>query len=176
MKRISIFLVIVFIVTSVTGMVVSASDLDNVEELDFFTADGVIAEANDAAAPMDYPDCVCGDMGRDSAPVARTVCDLNDGAVSIDWNLPAEDSLYTTHTFKTNTQKIVVHLTGDIKVSLSVRLYNSDRSLVGTVTKNVSTSFGTDYSFSGLTASETYYVKITNNGQQDVNIVGTLSQ
>lgn len=142
-----------------------------------YVADGVSVSVTDATEPVDVSNCFISDSGQVIAPMARaTTFDLANGSVSIDWDLPAESTLYTSEFFKTNTQNIKVHLKGDISVSLTVKLYNSDGNLIGSVTSDVGTFFGTNYDFSQLTASETYYIQITNNGQRDVNITGTVSQ
>ena len=151
---------------------------DEVSDLSIdYVADGVIVSAADATEPVDVSACLVSDPGQVNAPVARaTTFDLSVSSVSIDWDLPAESSLYSSGFFKTNTQNIKVHLKGDVSVSLTVKLFNSNGSLIGSVTSNVGTFLGTDYTFSSLTASQTYYIQIINNGQKDVNITGTVSQ
>lgn len=142
-----------------------------------YVADGVSISVTNAVEPVDVFDCIMNDSGQVIAPMTRaSTFDLADGSVSIDWDLSAESTLYSSGFFKTNTQNIKVHLKGNISVSLTVKLYNSDGNLIGSVTSDVGTILGTNYNFSSLTASETYYIQITNNGQRDVNITGTVSQ
>ena len=142
-----------------------------------YAADGVSVSVTNATEPVDVSNCLMNDSGQVIAPKTRaSTYDLADGSVSIDWDLSAESTLYSSGFFKTNTQNIKVHLKGNISVSLTVKLYNSDGNLIGSVTSDVGTFLGTNYDFSSLTASETYYIQITNNGQRDVNITGTVSQ
>lgn len=94
--------------------------------------------------------------------------DLADGNFGIYWTLGAESTAYNYYRYKTNTTRILIHLVGDVNVSLTVRLYNEAGSVVGTITKNVGTIFGSNFEFTNLTASEYYHYSITNNGQQDV--------
>lgn len=176
MKNILSLLLALSMLASFATVSVSATDVD-VESLDFYAADGVIVSASDATEPVDIAACVASISGLIHAPVARnTTIDLSNGPASIDWDLSAESSLYSSDYFKTNTQKIKVHLKSDTSVSLTVKLYNNNGNLIGTYTKDVGTILGTDYTFSSLTASQTYYLQIINNGQRDVNITGTVSQ
>lgn len=193
MKKVFSFLLSLSMIASFGTVTASAA---NVEDLDNYAADGVIVYASEATEPVDLSACVASasasttppvaddlsicvasTAGQTHVPMARTTTfDLANGSIAIDWDLSAEKSLYSVERFKTNTQNIKVHLKGDVSVSLTVRLYNNSGTLVGTKTANVSTIFGTDYTFSSLTASETYYIQITNNGQMDVNITGSVSQ
>lgn len=157
-------------------MTASAAAVD-VEELDFYAADGVIVTATDATDLVDISACVVGDPVRIGRAAARnTEWDLSDGSTSIDWNLEAESTSYNSFNYKTNTQKITIHLKGDLGVSITVRLYDSSGSLVGSSTKTVGTIIGTDFTFSSLTAARTYYFSIENNSQKDVNLVGSVYQ
>lgn len=159
---------------------VFAADVDkntvDVESLDDYAAEGIVVTAVDTEELEVIEGPIEPDDGRPTAPMAREVVDLSEESRSIDWDLPAQTTWYTTNFYKTNSQKIKVHLKGDIKVSLTVSLYSSAGTLIGTKTKDVGTVLGTDYSFSGLTSSENYYVKIVNNGTNDVNVTGTISQ
>ena len=154
----------------------SAANID-VEILDNYAADGVIVSAVDATEPVDLSACLVSDAVMGSGPVARsTIHDLATGSTSIDWDVGAESTVNNTFNYKTNTQTIKIHLVGNIGVSLTVRLYNSRGGLVGTVNRDVGTFFGTDYTFSNLTATETYHFSVENNNPRDVHITGTVSQ
>lgn len=176
MKKAFSFLLALSLIASFAIVSTSASNVD-VEELDFYAAEGVSVSATDATEPVDLSACVASDAVMGSGPVARsTIHDLATGSTSIDWDVGAESTVNNTFNYKTNTQTIKIHLVGNIGVSLTVRLYNSRGGLVGTVNRDVGTFFGTDYTFSNLTATETYHFSVENNSPRDVHITGTVSQ
>lgn len=58
------------------GIIMTATDSENrvssanVEELDFYTADGVVVTAADATEPVDISSCVVNDPGSALTPMA----------------------------------------------------------------------------------------------------------
>jgi len=177
MKKILTFLLSLSMITSFAIATASATDL-NIEDLDFYAADGdgVIVSTTDVTETVDVPAYVVSVPGRPTPPVARRNLDLSDGYVSLNWDLPAEDDLFSADVFKTNTQKIKVQLKGDTSVSLTVKLFDQNNNHIGSETKNVNTILETEYNFSALTAANYYYIQIINNGQKDVHLSGTISQ
>lgn len=109
--------------------------------------------------------------------LTRTVRDLSNGAVNINWNINAEKSLRSQYNYKTNSQKIKLKMKASpSSTSLTVQLYNSSGTRVATKTVSVGTILNTTITFSNLTASTNYYFRVINNDQHDVALSGSVYQ
>lgn len=160
MKRVIAGLTVFVMVISMLSLTAFATEAPDETELEEF-----FEESESTVEVIGFDPCADTISIRSTEDRYR---DLADGNVGILWTLGAEKTAFNYYRYKTNTTRIQIHLKGDINVSLTVRLYNEAGSVVGTITKNVGTLFGSNYIFTNLTASEYYYYSITNNGQQDV--------
>lgn len=110
-------------------------------------------------------------------PVTRAVVNLGtDGSRNYSWTISAGETLYSANHYKTESEKFVVRmLASPSSTSITVSLYSSGGSLVGSQTVTVGTIFQSKVTFSNLSSAESYYVKMTNNDQHSATISGTFA-
>lgn len=140
------------------------------------TAGAVCEDSNNVTVENVSQENVVGsDCGEQEITTkARTVKNLSDGSVELDWSLKASRNKKSQYDYKTNTGEINIYIYCDPEVSLRVVLYDSDSNVVGQYTKEVGSILGKGFSFSGLTAADTYYFRIYNLGQKDVELTGSI--
>lgn len=109
------------------------------------------------------------------AVARKTIVNLSEESCNVNWELPAEKTLYSVYRFKTNSTEMVINLAGSEKVNVTVRLYDdSNGAVVGTKSGTLSKN-DKAFSFSALSASKVYYFSVTNNGQKDCTLTGVVT-
>ena len=168
-KSLSLFLVLT-VCMSLCILPSSAKEMDeNV---------GVIVNYNEDYSALDAP--TVGNIDDEpycqyAVAKAKTVHDLSDGSLSFDWTLRAESSKTSSELLKTNTTKITVVVATDDRVSLTIELLNSNGVSLNETTitpGNYEIGRPTSVTFTNLTASKNYSIKMTNNSQVSVQATG----
>ena len=106
----------------------------------------------------------------------RSIIFLSNGSADVDLDAPASVETQSSDSYITNTQKINISLKSSKSITVKVSLYRVDGSYVSGTTKDLGTILKTPWTFTNLNQGDTYYFNVTNLGQQDVSITGTVSE
>lgn len=106
----------------------------------------------------------------------RSTVILSDGDVSVTFDALASKEVRSADNYKTNTQKIKVSLKSSKSITVKVSIYRTDGTYVVGTTKDLGTVFKTSWTFTNLNQGNAYYITVTNLGQRDVTVSGTVSE
>lgn len=104
---------------------------------------------------------------------------LSNGSVSVSLFAPAAIETQSSDCYITNTQKILIKLKSSHSITVKVSLYRidgTDAIYVSGATKDLGTLFNTSWTFTNLNQGDTYYFTVSNLGQRDVSVTGTVSE
>ena len=116
------------------------------------------------------------DLLQNTSRSSNSTVVLSDGSVSVSLDAPAAVETKSPDSYVTDTQEITIRLKSSKAITVKVSLYRNDGSYVTGTTKDLGTLFKTSWTFTNLNQGDIYYFTVTNLGQRDVSITGTVSE